>query len=519
MATYCACGCGEIVLTSGARWKPGHHRRGKNSFDLAERKVQPKELGTTGTSIFAGQYNDDIVEAWNNTTTRFDKLEKMARTDSAGKALLAVITFPIRSVNWWVEKASDSAEDVAIAESITWNLMHGMTVGFDTLLREALGCVYMGFSLFEKVFESTDAEEFTGDIKWRKFAFRGQRTIDKWHLDKTGGLEGVHQEFNEGNVKVNIDIPIEKLLLFTYDLEGSNYQGNPLFRAIWRDYYYKDSLQRIEAIGLERFHIGIPIITLPKTATKADKDKAFDIVKKVRGDESAGIVLPEGWEFDIIKVSGEGGSMDKVVARYARNMFLAGLAQFLALGDKAVGSWALSKDQSALFLFSLNALANLISEMFNRHAIPQLVKLNWPNVTKFPTLVHEDMEQIDITGFIKNLSEAVGAGFLTSPDTDVEAEVRKMMNLPELTEEQIAKKEKQIEQKDEMVETNQQRVIDGEEIEKEDKKEKPKKENSAKKTKKMAEPVVLITDEDIVQAVIDFTERAPEYAGILDAEI
>ena len=61
MATYCACGCGTILKGGkSSTWSPGHHRRGKSGFDLAERQVSPKELGTTGTSIFAGQYNDEI---------------------------------------------------------------------------------------------------------------------------------------------------------------------------------------------------------------------------------------------------------------------------------------------------------------------------------------------------------------------------------------------------------------------------------------------------------------------------
>jgi len=265
-------------------------------------------------------------------------------------------------------------------------------------------------------------------------------------------------------------------------------------------------------------------MSLPTRSTTADKDKAFDIVKKIRGDEAAGLVTPDDWVFEVLRVATEGGTMGDVISRYARNIFVAGLAQFLALGDKNVGSWALSKDQSALFLFSLNAIADsIICDTFNRHLIPQLVKMNWPGVTKFPTLTHEDLEQIDITGFMKNLAEAVNSGFLSSPDIDIEAEVRKMMNLPELTEEQIKKKEEKIAQSDEMVQTNQQRVIDGEEEmdvgKKKDEKEKPEKKEKAKTSKKLAESVVLFTDEELVQAVIDFTERAPEYAGILDAEI
>ena len=534
MSKLCACGCGERVLTEGSRWRPGHWKRGPGittpeRYELAESrsKVEPHELGTAGTSIFAGQYSTDINAEWNSIETRNNRLEEMEKTDSACRALFSVVTLPIRSVNWWVEPASDSSEDKDIADSITWNLIHGMTNGFDSLLQEILTCVSRGFSIFEKVFESSDADEFTGSIKWRKFAYRAQRTIDRWNLDNTGGLTSVHQDFMSTQYSVSTDIPIEKLLVFTYNREGSDYSGQPLFRACWRDYYYKDALQKIEAIGLERFWIGIPWIRLPQTSTKADKDKAFDIVKKIRGDEAAGLVTPDNWVFEIVRVATEGGSMADVISRYARNIFLTGLAQFLTLGEKSSGSWALSRDQSALFLFSLNAVAdNVIADTFNRHAIPQLIKMNWPKIKQFPQLKHEDLEQIDLKGFFENLATAVTAGFLTSPDQEIEQEVRKMMGLPELTEEQQDAYEVKIQQAQEMqaaqVEAAKQvpGQKPGEKQKPEEKKPQTKKEESSKALAEirpeLLEPV-LITDEDIAIAIIDFSNKAPEFAGILEA--
>jgi len=517
MVKYCACGCGTQLKMESSNWAPGHHKRGKDGFKFAESKksIKPSELGTTGTSIMSGQYSTDIVSDWNDFETRMDRLEKMEKTDSSCRALYSVITLPLRSVKWWVEPASDSAEDKKVADSITWNITEGMTIGFDNILSEILTCVSRGFSLFEKVFETNDAKEFAGSVRWRKWAFRAQRTIDEWDLDKTGGLKRVHQEFNEGVKTVDTWIPIEKLLVFTYGKEGSNFQGDPLFRACWRDYYYKDGLQRIEAIGLERFWLGVPFIKLPKTATGTDKDTAFEIVSEIRGDEAAGVVLPEGWEFGIERVSTEGGTMGEVIERYSRNIFITGLAQFLALGQNDSGSWALSRDQSAFFLYSLNALADfIIADTVNKHAIPQLCKMNWPNLRVFPKLMHEDLEQINLGDFLGNLSKAVSSGFLTSPDVDIEAQVRDMMSLPEAGDDQIEIQNEKIQEK--IAVSKATKEAPNVKAEPGKKKEFPPKGKS--EGKKLAEQMdpVLIEEGEIALAILDFSNRAPDFAGLLD---
>jgi len=512
--TKCLCGCGQEV-SHDATWRQGHHKRGEGGYILAERVrgVQPHELGTTGTSIYSGMFQSDINSDFNNRDVRLDRYEKMEKTDSACRALFLVITLPIRSVKWWVEPASESAEDKKIAESVQWNLTDGMTASFDDFLSEALTCVSRGFSVFEKVYELADADEFSGKIKWRKFAFRSQRTIEKWKLDKTGGLEGVRQVFREGDFKVDTEIPVEKLLVFSYQREGSNYEGDALFRACWRDYFYKDSLQRIEAIGLERFWVGLPYITLPAKATSADKDKAFEIVTEIRGDEAAGMVLPEGWEFNIERVATEGGAMNDVILRYARNIFLTGLAHFMSLGQGDSGSWALSRDQSALFLFALNAIADTtFGEIMNKHAIPQLVRMNWPNVKKFPKLRHDDLDQIDMTGFVANLKGLVEAGFLTSPDDVIERQIREMFGLPELTDEMIKERDDAAEEMAKQMQKQEEAKlkVPGKE---------PPEEKPPAKLEEYNLPPVLITEDDIVQAILDFAHKAPGQVAILDAAV
>jgi hypothetical protein len=107
------------------------------------------------------------------------------------------------------------------------------------------------------------------------------------------------------------------------------------------------------------------------------------------------------------------------------------------LGEGQAGSWALSRDQSGFFLDSLNSIAdNDLAGVINKHAIPQLVKMNWPRVTRFPKLKHDDLGQLDLGIFADNLGKFVSSGFLSSPDQNIEEQVREMLGVPEMTDEQ-----------------------------------------------------------------------------------
>jgi len=522
----CACGCGTQIGEKST-WSRGHQKRGANGYQLAENRSGGKEFGSTGNVVFSGQFYDDINDDFNDRDIRLDRYEEMERTDTACQALKAVISLPIRSVKWWVEPASDSTQDKEIADSITWNLTEGMKESWDVFLQEALTCVTRGFSVFEKVFVKATEEEFSGKLRWSKFAFRHQRTIKEWRFDDVGDVSEANQQV-EGDFSNDVWIPVEKMLVFTFRKEGSNLEGNSVYRACWKDYYYKQGLQRIEAIGLERFWIGTPVMKLPRSSTRDDKDVAFDIVSKIRGDEAAGVVIPDTWDFDILRVASEGGTMNDVISRYTRNIFLAGLAQFLALGDKAVGSWALSKDQSAFFLFALNAIANeIVAATINKEAIPQLVKLNWPKVNKYPKLIHDDLNQIDFGVFAENLGKLVQSGFLTGPDVSIEDQVREMMGLPELAEDVRKRKEEEMKNPPEPpVDEKEVDEKTGKKVDKKDKepkKEKPEDEEEAQKLQEIDPALlekVIISEGDIAQAIVDFNERAPPWQkGILEANM
>jgi hypothetical protein len=281
---------------------------------------------------------------------------------------------PLRSISWQFNSDIENDPRVEFLEEAR----KSMTQSWNDHVVEILTMLPFGFSLFEIVYKLNDS----GQYVWRKFAPRGQETVNRWLFDDSdGGLKGFEQvSLPDYTPKF---IPIEKLVLYRTRIERGNPEGRSLLRTAWIPYYFAKHIQSVEAIGIERDLAGLPVITLPAGADTADNDqsdfgKARKMVRNIRNDEQAGIVLPSpDWTLALLSTGGSRQfDTDKIVRRYESRMLMAALAQFLLLGQDGVGSLALSGDQTDFFNMSLNAIADVISETFTKFAIPRLLALN-----------------------------------------------------------------------------------------------------------------------------------------------
>lgn len=387
------------------------------------------ELGAVGQShsaLFAALGSDEYLAElrWPQNITVY---EKMRRSDSQIQAMLLALELPLRSTKWLIEPYSDDAKDIEVAEFIEENLFtgppQGMTQHWDDFLRLALTMFWAGHSVFEKVFEIKD-----GYVRWRKFAQRPHKTIYDFLYDENGGPLGIRHLKVTRNSYEYVDIPIEKLLLFSHRMEGGDLRGHSVLRAAYKHWKIKDFLYKILNIGIERNLVGTPTMELPEAYSENDKKLAKETVTELRSAEKAGALIPFGFKLDLFE--GKRGMME--VLPYIQHqdlMIVRGvLAQFLNLGSSDVGSFALSKDQSDLFLMTLNASGKYVANTINSHAIPQLVDWNF-DVEGYPNLAYKPIGQ---TGekLVETLTK-LAEGKLIVPDDNIEEWLRDMLDLPE----------------------------------------------------------------------------------------
>lgn len=404
-------------------------RLGESARHLLGRdKPQLGEMGATGTALFGGVLSDTEYLPDLQGERGAQAYERMRSSDGQVKGSLLACELPYHSAYWDIQPGTSDAQGRYIADYVRDNLFEGMTSTWDNTLHHILLMLVFGFSPAEKVFELEG-----GYYRWRKWAPRMPRTISKWKLDPEGGLLGVTQRAWRINpdgyngTYQESEIPVEKLLIFTYEKEGSNFTGRSLLRAAYKHWWYKNTLYAIDGIAAERHGVGLPTFTYPRGASDDEKNAIKRIGERLHAHERAYVSLPDGLGFDLKGVSGQlhdiKGSIEHHDVQIARSI----LAQFLNLGTGA-GSYALSEDQSGFFLMALKALGNNICDTINRYAIRQLVDYNW-EVQRYPKLTVSDLDSFNVTGIADAVTKLVTAGLIL-PDNYIEAELRRRMHLP-----------------------------------------------------------------------------------------
>ncbi len=389
--------------------------------------VSTGELGATGTTIYNGvvsgaEYNTSLSTEYGGNGLRV--YDKMRRSDPAVKAGLLMIKLAIQQAEWNVLSDDDSARGEEIKEFYREALFERMDRSFNETLSDILLYLPLGFHVAEKVFKLEDNK-----VWWDKFAYRAQASIKSFQTK--GGGNGITQVVQDDKgFPEERSIPIEKLLIFTNEKEGDNWRGQSILRAAYKPYFFKEQVERIDAIGFEREALGIPMFKMPQNPKPEDEAKADEFGANYRAHESLYIKLPYGWEFDVKFPTGNRKDADTAIKRWTREILLSFLLQFLDLGSGDTGSRALSTDHSDTFYKALQAIVDHIGATIDQHAGRQLIDLNFDGVTKYPRLNATGIEKIDLEKFANALAAQVNAR-VVQPDDELEDHIRKLFRLPE----------------------------------------------------------------------------------------
>lgn len=390
-------------------------------------QVNFAELGSSSPSPFTSfareEYNPKL-----RGQQGLRMFDQMRRQDGTVSGTLRLLKTPVLGARWFVEPASDSAKDKEIADFVWKCLTEYQTISWTQVLTEALLMLEFGYYMFEKVF---DVRIIKGQprIVWKKLAPRHPMDVKKWKLDGNGGPRAAvmygstTDPFYAGNE--DISIPIDKLLVFTFQREAGNIEGMSVLRSAQKHWYYKDQLYKIDAIQKERHGIGVPVIKLPVGFTPQDREAANELGRNLRTNERAHVVLPPNWDLIFAKLEGQPvnalQSIEHHDARIRENI----IAKFL--GDQV----NTQDDDQYMFLKASRYIADLVADTFNKYAINQLVDFNYQRLPNgYPRLrarnIGEDEDQRTFSFSLRNL---VGAGII-QPDDVLEAYVRQYMDLP-----------------------------------------------------------------------------------------
>ncbi len=409
-----------------------------------------KEIGRVGQRRYGGNFYEEFLHELTGKRG-IAVYREMEDNDDIVGAILFAVEMLVRQCAWNVEPGGATAKDKEAAEFVE-SCMHDMQDTWIDTISEILSFLTYGWSYHEIVYKRrmgntkdprTKSKFNDGLVGWRKLPIRAQETLYQWEYDIEDNLLGMTQ-MPPPDYGV-FTIPIEKALMFRTKSRKNNPEGRSILRNAYRPWYFKRRIQEIEGIGIERDLAGLPVIHGPEGLDLWDKEDENamnilsaleDMVMRIRRDEREGIVLPYGYELELLSSGGvRQFDTNAIINRYDTRIAMTVLADFIFLGHDKTGSWALSSDKTELFAVAIGAFLDIICETFNSQGIPSLIDINgqhFAGITEYPKMTHGDIEDADITKVATFIKDMTGIGVLV-PDDGLEDYIRQVGHLPERT--------------------------------------------------------------------------------------
>lgn len=425
--------------------------------------VDFSEIGTSGLKHYDGEVYEERLRKLMGDKKKII-LQEMEDNDATIGAILFVIEMLMRQVEWKTKPFDDSPESLDQQEFLT-ECLNDMSMPIKDVIANIISTMLVqGHAPTEIVVKRRTGKPFfampgengkeagskysDGRIGWHKLSVRAPETISRWKFAPNGDIEGFWQkappEYKE------VWIPIEKILLFRTSSKKNNPEGKSIIRNAYRAWYFKKKIENIEAIGIERDLAGLPTAYVPPeimSSQASPKQKAlFEQIKKIitniRRDEQEGVIFPlqrdaEGNKMYELTLLSTGGTRqfktNEPINRYRQDMAMTVLADFILLGHEKVGSFSLSSSKTNIFTMAITAWLEMISEIFNRKAIPMLFWMNGFQLDKLPTISYGDIESVDLIELSNYINALTGAG-IDLTDTKTQNYLRSQANIPSAAE-------------------------------------------------------------------------------------
>lgn len=409
------------------------------------------ETGRIGQKRWGGLFYEEFLRELQGKKG-IEAFREMSENDDVIGAIIFAVEMLIRQVQWRVDPGGGEKADTEAAEFVD-GCRDDMQTSWTDTISEILSFLTFGWSAHEIVYkrrmgrkrdERLNSKYDDGLIGWRKLPIRAQETLYQWEYDDSDNLTGLTQ-MPPPSYEI-ITIPIEKILLFRTKSRKDNPEGRSILRNAYRAWYFKRRIQEIEGIGIERDLAGFPVLTAPEgvdiwniddAEMTRTRTAAEVMVKNIRRDSTEGVVLPASWNLSLLSTgSRRQFDTNAIIERYDTRIAMSVLADFVLLGHQQVGSFALASSKTKLFAVAIGAYLDIICEVFNNKAIPQLIDMNaehFKGITDYPRLCHGDIESQDLTILAGYIKELAGIGILT-PDEGLEDYLRQQANLPERIE-------------------------------------------------------------------------------------
>ncbi len=299
----------------------------------------------------------------------------------------------------------------------------------------ATNTVFVHNSVSEILFTDLQTGDFKGKVGLQAIKTRKPHEFD-FKTDKHGNLEHLIQKTNEKD----LILPTAKFLIFSYQMEWSNYYGKSDLESAYRAWWIKENAYRWLAMLLERFGIP-PIFALydPNSLTPQQITDLVNVINRIQAATSG--ALPRANADSLELWTPQLAGQTERVFIPALEMFNKDIARALlmpgllgATADSAEGSFARAKVHFDVFLLIVSQLRTKIEDTLMDQVVRPMIQLNYgiedEKLPKFRFLPLTDELRMDV---MTQWGQFTDSGLVT-PQASDEEHIRKSFKFPDKDE-------------------------------------------------------------------------------------
>lgn len=420
------------------------------------------ESGYSGLNIFQGVSIDEVKKELNfpASVKTFKQMSYHGTINSA----LTLYESLIAKADWKIVEPENATTAEKRQSEFIRECMKDMDHTWQDFIKEVLSMNIYGFSVHEKVYRkrylSNGSDYNDGLIGWKRLPIRSQESVERFLFSDDGNdIVGVRQNisqvadpYNRFNGRASIvNLPASKVLLFRVGRHRGDPYGKSLLRDAYLGWRYLTAIEEIEANGVAKDMVGLPVLSIPAQYLSADAtpdQKAIrayweNALRNLQMNQQSSVMLPSAYDPDtrqplfkleLLSVASQKSFDTGAVKEYYKNLILTSLfADLLTMGQSTTGSYALGSIKSSLIGVAVENIVKGICEIINNDLIRQTYQLNGWDVSRRCKLDYDNLETPNMEEFSKFVQRVASVGFMTK-DLETVNRVRENMGLDPLPE-------------------------------------------------------------------------------------
>jgi len=394
---------GVLDLIRTGNWTPV--KKAKRQSKPTSISELMNELGVRTSAVVSTYETEE-----NPDRRTIDHYLAMQDNDGTVKAITRLFAMPIQSTPIKIIASANDKGERDFIEHVFMGAQSqgGMTTSLPFVIADMTRAIFEGFRLYEKVPQIIKEGPHAGKIGWRKLAPRDATTIDL-RSDTHGGFLGARQRAYFAGNYVDVIIPPEKCMLFTFQKERHPLYGESILKTAWYHYDKKHKLYYLAHKKAEIDAVGLKILKLSKPTAEAEVEAAEEVIDTI--GVNSRVTLPPGFELEINRASG-GYSVLPLIEHHDSQMVLSTLAQAIQMGTKSTYGYTYGKGYEMQGEFIVQMLSSIMKSMedtLNQWAVNPLIEWNFGANASYPRVklmpLNSDTQQYMLSLFEKLLAK------------------------------------------------------------------------------------------------------------------